>query len=288
VRLLATGGRGQVGAALARRGAALGHEVAAPERRVLDVCDPQQVEAALDALAPAAVINAAAYTQVDRAEHDRDAAFAVNAAAPGALAAACARRGIALIHLSTDYVFDGTARRPYLEDDPVAPLGVYGASKAEGERAVIAAGGVVLRTSWVFSATGANFARTIVRLALERPELRVVADQHGCPSFADDVADAAIALAERATGGAAAASIYHVTGDGPTTWHGFATAIVDAARSRRALACAAVVPITTAEYPTPARRPAYSVLDTGRIRALGIAPAPWLAGVARVTAELLP
>lgn len=288
MKLLATGARGQVGAAVARRGRELGHEVAAADRAALDLCDPGQIEAALDAMAPAAVINAAAYTQVDGAEQDPATAFAVNAIAAGALARACARRGIALVHLSTDYVFDGAASRPYLEDDPVAPLGIYGASKAEGERAVIAAGGVVLRTSWVFSATGSNFAKTIVRLALERPELRVVADQHGCPSFADDVADAAIGIAERATAGAVPASIYHAAGDGPTTWHGFATAIVDAARARRALPCAAVVPITTAEYPTAARRPSYSVLDTDRIRALGIAPAPWLAGVVRVTAELLP
>jgi len=286
VKLLATGGHGQVGQALARRGPALGHAVVALDRAALDLCDPQQIAAALAAHEPAAVINAAAYTHVDRAEQERDAAFAVNAVAPGVLAEACARRGIPIVHLSTDYVFDGTLRRPYREDDPVAPLGVYGESKACGERAVVAAHGIVMRTSWVFSATGTNFVKAIVRLAIERPELRVVADQHGCPSFAGDIADAAIGLAERAAAGAPLASIYHAVGDGPTTWHGFASAIVDAVRARRPVACANVVPITTAEYPTPVRRPAYSVLDTTSIRALGIALAPWTIGLDRVITEL--
>src|SRR5262249_51763084 len=150
---------------------------------------------------------AAAYTNVDRAEQERDAAHAVNAVAPGVLAAACARRSIPLVHVSTDYVFDGTLRRPYREDDPIAPLGVYGETQAAGGRIAVAAGAIVLRTSWLFSATGHNFVKTILRLASERTELRVVADQHGCPSCADDIADAAIGLAERATAGAALASI---------------------------------------------------------------------------------
>ena len=185
-------------------------------------------------------------------------------------------------------MFDGALRRPYREDDAIAPLGVYGATKAAGERAVIDAGGIVLRTSWLFSATGHNFVKTIVRLAIERRELRVVADQHGCPSCADDIADAAIGLAERATAATPLASIYHAAGAGPTTWHGFACAIVDAARARRPLACERVVPITTAEYPTPVRRPAYSVLDTSRIRSLGIEMPPWMTGLERVIAELAP
>ena len=286
MKLLATGGQGQLGRALARRAPVLGHAIAALDRTALDICDARQIEAALDAHVPAAVINAAAYTGVDRAEQERDAAHAINAVAPGVLAAACARRSIALVHLSTDYVFDGALRRPYREDDSIAPLGVYGATKAAGERAVIAAGGVVLRTSWLFSATGHNFVKTIVRLAIERRELRVVADQHGCPSCADDIADAAIGLAERATAGAALESIYHAAGAGPTTWHGLACAIVETARTRRTPACERVVPITTAEYPTPARRPANSVLDTTRIRALGIEMPPWLTGLERVIAAI--
>jgi dTDP-4-dehydrorhamnose reductase len=283
--LLVTGAHGQLGRALAGA-VAPGRTVVALDRAALELCDPASIEAALSALAPAAVINAAAYTGVDRAEQERDAAHAVNAIAPGVLAAACARRAIPLVHVSTDYVFDGTLRRPYREDDPVAPLGVYGETKAAGERAVIAAGGIVLRTSWLFSATGHNFVRTIVRLASERSELRVVADQHGCPSFAGDIAGAAIGLAVRATAGAPLASIYHAASAGPTTWHDFASAIVEAVRARRPVACERVVPITTADYPTPARRPAYSVLDTTRIRALGIELPSWTVGLARVITEL--
>lgn len=286
MKLMVTGGQGQLGRALAARGAALGHAVVALDRAALDVRDPVQIAGALASHAPAAVINAAAYTAVDRAEQDPTGAAAVNAMAPGLLAAACAARRVPLLHVSTDYVFDGTLRRPYREDDPVAPLGVYGQTKAEGERAVLAGHGIVVRTSWLFAATGSNFVRTIARLAAERPELRVVADQHGCPSFADDIAETLIALAERATSAGGAASIYHAAGEGPTTWHGFASAIVDALRARRPVACARVVPITTAEYPTPARRPAYSVLDTARLRALGIAPRPWILGLEHVMAEL--
>jgi dTDP-4-dehydrorhamnose reductase len=288
VKLLATGGQGQHGRALARRAPVHGHAVAALDRAALDICDARQIEAVLDAHGPAAVINAAAYTAVDRAEQECDTAHAVNAVAPGVLAAACARRSIALVHISTDYVFDGALRRPYREDDAIAPLGVYGETKAAGERAVIAAGGVVLRTSWLFSAMGHNFVKTIVRLAVERSELRVVADQHGCPSRADDIADAAIGLAERATAGASLESLYHAAGAGPTTWHGFACAIVEAARTRRTLACERVVPITTAEHPTAVQRPAYSVLDTTRIRGLGIEMSPWLTGLEHVVAELTP
>ena len=287
MKLLVTGGGGQIGSALTRCGPARGHEVVACDHAELEVCDPARVAAALADHAPHAVINAAGYTAVDRAEAERDAAFASNAGAPGVLARACAARAIPLVHFSTDYVFDGRAARPYREDDPIAPLGVYGESKAAGERAVLAAGGIVIRTSWVFSATGTNFVKTMVRLATERSELRVVADQHGCPTFADDVADAALGVAERAIARVALASIYHACGDGPTTWHGFATAIVEAARALRPIACQRVTPITTAEFPTAARRPAYAVLDTARIRAIGIEPRPWTAGLPSVIQALL-
>jgi dTDP-4-dehydrorhamnose reductase len=261
--------------------------VIACDRSALDITDRAQIAAALAAHAPDAVINAAAYTAVDRAETERDAAFAINATGAQVLAEACAARGARLVHVSTDYVFDGTADRPYREDDAPSPPGVYGASKLAGERAVIAARGIVVRTSWLFSATGVNFVRTILRLATERSELRVVADQHGCPTFADDLADAALGLAARAVAGAPLAPLYHACGDSSTTWHGFATAIVDAARQLRPLACERVAPISTAEYPTPARRPARSILDTTRIRALGIVPAPWPVGLAIVLKELL-
>jgi dTDP-4-dehydrorhamnose reductase len=270
--ILATGANGQVGAVL-------GRTVRAIDLDVFDLAtgDPA---ALLDAYKPHAVINAGAYTGVDRAETERELAFAVNATGPGRLAEACAARGIRLVQISTDYVFDGRSERDYLEDDAPHPLNVYGASKAAGERAVLAAGGTVMRTSWVFSSTGANFVKTIVRLALEQPELRIVADQHGCPTHAAEVARMALLLAEQPPG------IYHACGDGPTTWHGFAEAIVAEARAHRPLACERVVPIATADYPTPAARPRRSILDTHKVRALGIVPAPWRDGLARSIAEI--
>lgn len=283
MKILVSGGHGQLGRSVARRGPARGHQVAAAGRSELDLRDPARTAAELDRAAPDLVINAAAYTAVDRAESARDDAFAINATAAGDLARACAVRRIPLIHVSTDFVFDGRSTVPYREDDPVAPLGVYGESKAAGERAVRDAGATVVRTSWLFATRGPGFVQTMLRLAAERPVLRVVDDQRGCPTWAEDLADALIALAELG----APAAIYHYCGDGPTTWHGFAVAIVEQARRYRALACERIDAITTAEYPTPARRPAYSVLDTARIRALGIVPPAWTIGLARVVAEEL-
>lgn len=283
MKILVTGGRGQLGRSLVRRGPARGHDLVALDLPELDLRDAAGLAAQLDRAAPALVINAAAYTAVDRAESARDDAFAVNATGPGHLARACAARRIPLVHVSTDYVFDGSATRAYREDDPIAPIGVYGESKAAGEAAVRAAGATVVRTSWLFAAGGPSFVHTMLRLAAERPVLRVVADQHGCPTWAEDLAEALLALGELG----APAAIYHYCNDGPTTWHGFATAIIDEARRHRALACERIDAITTAEYPTAARRPAYSVLDTSRIRGLGIVPPPWQTGLARVVAEEL-
>lgn len=281
MKILVSGGRGQLGRSVALRGAAGGHAISAPDLDELDICDEGAVARRLVADAPELVINAAAYTGVDQAEADRARAFAVNRDGAGAVARACAARGVRLLHVSTDYVFDGGATRPYREDDPIAPLGAYGQSKAEGERAVHAAGGTVVRTSWLFAARGPSFVQTMLRLARARSVLRVVADQHGCPTWAEDLAQALIGLG----GQARLASTYHYCNDGPTTWHGFATAIVEEARRHRPLACERVEAIATAEYPTPARRPAYSVLDTARIRSLGIVPPPWTIGLQRVIAH---
>jgi dTDP-4-dehydrorhamnose reductase len=283
MKILVTGGRGQLGRSLTSRGPARGHEILAHDVDTLDICDDAQVARALDELAPAAIINGAAYTGVDKAESERERAFAVNRDGARVLARACAARGLPFLHVSTDYVFDGTATRPYVEDDPIAPLGVYGTSKAEGEAAVHEHAGTVVRTSWLFAAKGPSFVQTMLRLARERPILRVVADQHGCPTWSDDLAEALLALVVRRD----LDPTYHYCGDGPTTWHAFATAIVDEARRHHPLACERVEAITTAEYPTPARRPAYSVLDTTRIRALGITPPPWTIGLARVIAAEL-
>jgi len=272
--ILVSGGRGQLGSALRRRGAA------APE---LDICDPAAVARSLDKIAPTVVVNAAAYTAVDRAESERDRAFAVNAEGAAVVAAACRVRRIRLLHISTDYVFDGTATQPYREDDPIAPVGVYGESKAAGERAMLDAGGIVVRTAWLFATGGAGFVQTILRLAAERTSLRVVADQIGSPTWADDLADAVVALAAMP----ALAPIYHYCGEPPVSRHALALAILDEARKHKPMSCIQIDPITTDEMPMPARRPPYSVLATDRIRALGIEPRPWHAGLAHVVAEEL-
>ena len=283
MNVLVCGGHGQLGRAVARRASAGGHQVTAIDRDELDICDAAAVASWLGAHSLDVVVNAAAYTAVDKAETERDAAFAINRDGAATLARACAQRGVPLLHVSTDYVFDGTATVPYREDDPLAPLGVYGESKAAGEHEVHANGGTVVRTSWLFEERGPSFVHTMLRLAGEREVLRVVADQTGCPTWADDLADALLQLAAMP----ARERTYHFCNDGVTTGHGFATAIVEEARRHRELRCERVEPITTAEFPTPARRPAYSVLDTSRIRSAGITPPPWRRGMAHVIAQVL-
>lgn len=272
--ILSTGEGGQVGTALTDYGKVIG--LADYD---LTKTDPNTV---LERFRPHAVINAAAFTGVDRAESEREAAFAINATGAMKLAHACRARGIPFVQISTDYVFDGTSSIAYNEDDRTSPLNVYGESKEAGERAVLLAGGTIMRTSWVFSSVGSNFLKTILRLAGEQKELRIVADQHGCPTHASEVARMAVALTEQPAG------IYHACGAPATTWHQFAKTIVDEARKRRKLVCERVTPITTAEFPTPAKRPMMSVLDTSKLRAKGIVPAPWLDGVRQSLVELLP
>ena len=239
--------------------------------------------------APSAVINAAAYTAVDRAESEPEQAFRLNRDAPAAAARSCAELGVPFVHISTDYVFDGAKRAPYLETDPRQPLGVYGRSKAEGEEAVEAAGGhhTILRTAWVFSAFGSNFVRTMLRLAETREEVGVVADQQGNPTHARDVAWAAVLAAERLRAGdLTAQGLFHVAGAGDTTWAGLAEAVF-AESAGRGGASATVRPITTAEYPTPARRPANSRLDTTKLREIfGWAPGPWRESLKAVLDEM--
>jgi dTDP-4-dehydrorhamnose reductase len=283
MRILVTGVTGQVGSALVERLQSLGSIVAA-DRTMLDLARPDEISAALDRIAPDLILNPAAYTAVDRAEDERDLAFRVNGEAPGVLARWAARRATLLVHFSTDYVFDGTGSRPWHEDDPTGPLSVYGASKLAGEKAVRATGGphLVVRTSWVYAAQGTNFLRTIARLARERAELRIVADQFGAPTSAALIADAVArivaakgaALAERF---AAAGGLVHLAAAGETTWHGFAAAIVDGLKARGiALTATRIVPIATADYPTKAQRPANSRLDLTRLRdVFGVATRPW-------------
>ena len=261
-RILLTGARGQVGFELARLLPAHG-ELTATDRSTLDLADPDAIVAAMRGLKPGLVVNAGAYTAVDQAEVERDAAFAANANAPRVLAEEASRCGALLIHYSTDYVFDGEADTPYSEDAPTGPLNVYGESKLEGERAVAATGAhaLVLRTSWVYGLRGRNFLRTVQRLATERDELKIVADQTGTPNWSRVLAEATCALVARGTADLAERTgIYHFSATGATTWHGLAKAIVGGAAKPQ------VSPITTAQFPTPARRPAYGVLDTLRFR----------------------
>ena len=234
-------------------------------------------------------INLAAYTAVDRAESEADAAWAINCAGAAHIAAACAESETPLIHLSTDYVFDGRKTGPYQEGDAVNPLGVYGSSKEAGERAVRAAltQHVILRTAWVFGAYGTNFVKTMLRLAGERPLLRVVADQRGCPTAAADIAAALMVIAERIERGAAKWGTYHFAGVDAVSWHGFAKAIFDLAAPQLSVR-PQVEPITTDQYPTPARRPMNSVLDCRKIEeAFGIRTLPWRVGLASVIREIL-
>ncbi len=255
----------------------------------VDVTKPATLAAAIAAYRPDIVVNAAAYTAVDKAESEPAAAFAANRDGPGVLAALCAAENLPLIHISTDYVFDGTKPAPYVEDDPIAPLGVYGASKAEGEAAVRAAGGphLILRVAWVYSPGGQNFVRTMLRLAETRDELGVVTDQIGSPTAAGDIAAAirTICLRIRRDGRLTGGQTFHLTGSGTTHWHDFAAAIF-AASGTAGRKVPRLRAIATADYPTPAKRPANSRLDCARIAAAyGIVMPDWrdsLAGVMKI------
>lgn len=288
MKLMVTGQGGQVGRELVRHHWPSQWHVAAFDRPGLDITHLETVCATVARERPDIVVNAAAYTAVDRAENDRAAAWATNCTGPANLASACRSAGIPLIHISTDYVFDGSKPGSYLEDDLVNPLGVYGASKEAGDRAVreTLSEHVILRTAWVYSAHGHNFVRTMLRLAGERPVLRVVADQTGSPTSATDLAGAIATIAQRLAAGATAWGTYHFAGAGAVTWHGFAEAIFELAAPWRGPP-PRVEAITTAEYPTPARRPANSVLDcSGLARAFGIVPRPWRTALAEVIRKL--
>ncbi len=284
MRILVIGAQGQVGWELTWRGSALGHDVLAWDVAELDITDAAAVDRELAASGANVVINAAAYTAVDQAEQEPALAFAVNRDGPAHLAAACARLNIPLLHISTDYVYDGGKIGAYVETDPTAPLGVYGQSKLEGDEAVrrLLPRHLILRVSWVFGIHGHNFVKTILRLAREREELRVVADQYGCPTFAGDIADVLLELAGRIAeiDVRDAWGVYHYCGEPATTWHGFASAIVELARARESLPVQTVAAITTADYPLPSARPVNSVLDCAKLATrFGIRPRPWRVGL---------
>ncbi len=294
--VLVFGGNGQVGQELLRALAPLGTVVPTtrsgrlPDGRACETADfsqPDSLPALLDRLQPSIVVNAAAYTAVDRAEQDAEAAFAANAQAPGVIARWCAAHGVPFVHYSTDYVFDGQGSAPYREDESTAPLGVYGTSKRDGEDAVRAAGGrhLIFRTAWVYASHGANFLRTMLRVGAERDALRVVADQIGTPTPAALIADVtaqALQHPDQLSG------IWHLTANGQTSWHGFAEAIFAEALATGVLVKVPTVEaIPSSEYPTPAKRPAWSVLDNRKLQQdFGIVLPTWQDGLKRVMAEI--
>jgi dTDP-4-dehydrorhamnose reductase len=289
--ILVAGKTGQLARCLAQGARRRGTALMALGRPELDLSRPDAVARTVEAHAPRAIVNAAAYTAVDKAEAEPALAMAVNRDGAGALAAAAAGLGVPFIHVSTDYVFDGRKDAAYVEEDAPCPLGAYGRSKLAGEAAVRAAcpAGVILRTAWVYSPFGQNFVTTMLRLALTREKVQVVDDQHGAPTAAFDLADAILDLVEQfaaAPHDRDAGGIYHLAGDGETTWHGFAAAIFAgwAWRGRRV---PALEPISTAQYPTAARRPANSRLDCGKIaRAFGLRLPPWRSSLERCLDEL--
>lgn len=293
MRIAVTGGPGQLVLSMQERGPALGHDVIAVGPPELDLAAPDlaAIHAALAAARPDAIVNAAAHTAVDRAESERELAFAINAEGAGAVARAAARLGVPLVHISTDYVFAGDKAEPYVESDPTGPTGVYGASKLAGEQAVLAAGAdaAILRTAWVYSPFGANFAKTMLRLAATRDEVGVVADQIGCPTSALDLAEAAMAVASHLAAGSDPAhrGVFHATGTGEGSWADFAEAIFAASVAAGGPG-ARVNRIGTADYPTPAKRPANSRLDCGKLAsAHGIRLPGWRESTRTVVARLV-
>ena len=292
MRIAVTGTAGQVVTSLIERGTVAGHEIIAIGRPDLDLADPASVVRALEAAGPDAIVSAAAYTAVDKAETESDLAYAVNGAGPGAVAQAAKALGVPLIHISTDYVFDGTLDRPYVESDPTGPTGVYGASKLAGEQAVLDGhdNSAVLRVAWVYSPFGSNFVKTMLRLAADRAELGVVGDQVGNPTSALAIADGIIQVATNMVSDSSPErrGVFHMTAPGEASWADFAQAIF-AASAARGGPSASVRSIGTADYPTPATRPANSRLDCGQIaRVHGVQLPDWHTSLDDVMDRLQP
>lgn len=296
MKILLLGKNGQVGWELQRSLSVLGDLVAldfdTPGPWQADFGKPDALPALVQAVAPDVIVNAAAHTAVDKAESEPDLARTINATAPGVLAREAAARGAWLVHYGTDYVFDGSGSAPRTEDAATGPLSVYGRTKLEGEEAIRAAGGrhLILRTSWVYAARGGNFAKTMLKLAAEREQLKVIDDQVGAPTGADLLADVTAHALRAAMAQPALAGTYHCVAGGETSWHGYARFAIEWARAAGVpvkVAADAIHPIPTSEYPTPARRPLNSRLDTRKLQqAFGLRLPHWQAGVERLLAEL--
>jgi dTDP-4-dehydrorhamnose reductase len=295
--ILLIGENGQVGRELSRILPRLG-DVTALDRQRLDLCKPEEIRRAIRTFRPAWIVNAAAYTAVDKAESEEEVARAINAGAPAVMAEEAKKIGASLVHYSTDYVFDGMKTAPYDEDDPANPQNVYGRTKLEGERAIQQSGvpHLIFRTAWVYGTRGRNFLLTILRLATQREELKIVCDQKGAPTWSHEIAKATAEILSQTCKGASSqfafpevSGLYHLTAAGETTWYGFAEAILEkfsrhapkaawfsAATNQQPLITRHLIPITTDEYPTPARRPAYSVLSNARLnRTFGFCLPDW-------------
>ena len=296
MKILLLGAEGQLGWQLQRSLAVLGPVQALSRRSqpALDMAQPQQLAALLDACAPTVIVNAAAHTAVDQAEREPELAHAVNALAVAELARWAAAHGAWLVHYSSDYVFDGSGTQPRREDAPCAPLSAYGRSKRAGEEAIVASGcqHLVFRTSWVYAARGGNFAKTMLRLAQERERLTVIDDQHGAPTGADLIADVSAHALRTATARPELAGLYHLVAAGETSWHGYAQHAIAHARALRPTLgwrVQEIAPVPTSAFPTPAQRPHNSRLDTRKLQqAFGLTLPPWQHGVDRLLAEILP
>jgi dTDP-4-dehydrorhamnose reductase len=289
-KIMVFGAGGQVGRHLSETGAKLGRNVVALTHAEADICDPSAVESALARHRPTVIVNAAAFTAVDKAESESERAFEVNRDGAATVAVAAAGAGLPLIHLSTDYVFDGTAREPYREEDAVNPQGVYARSKEAGERGLRAAHDrhLILRTAWVYGPFGTNFLRTMLRLGTARSELGIVDDQTGCPTATGDIAAVILTMADHAeTADFTDWGTYHYVGGDTVTWFGFA-AMIFAEAAKFGYKVPELRPIATSDYPTAAPRPAYSVLSTAKIhRRFGIEPKPLRDGVVATVQRLL-
>ena len=289
MKILVTGSNGQLGWELCKRGKSHGFDIIPADIPEFDITDPAAVKAVVNQPDVSLVINASAYTAVDKAESEPEMAFAVNRDGPAYLASSCAEAKIPLIHISTDYVFDGTREEPYLETDSISPLGVYGKSKAQGETKVrtLLTEHIIIRTAWLYGIHGNNFVKTMLGLGKEKEILRVVADQYGCPTWAAYLAEAILTIAGQIEKrNDIPWGTYHYCGKGKTTWYGFAEKIFELAGQYDSFSIKKVILVTTAEYPTPARRPPDSALDCSMmINNFDISPAPWQESLAAMLTE---